>query len=127
MTILPEFHDENKRSSILLVEPKESFLNWARTYLASQDPIQDLDDVFFPEENGVWKVPPIGSFPNEADFFSFIEDMKPKLLEMELQRISLDSSAFPEPVDSTSFDKYFEIRIRDTLSDIRSLCASAEQ
>ena len=127
MNTLPDFHDENKQSSVLLIEPKDEFLSWAQSYLSSQEPAQELDDVFFPEENGVWKVPPIGSFTSESEFYQFIDEMKPKLLEMELQRITLETVAFSEPIDSATFDKYFDIRVRDTLNDIRSLCPPTEQ
>jgi hypothetical protein len=108
----------NGRASVLILQPRDSFLEVIDSLLPRGE---SLSDVYFPEEDGVWMVPPVGSFGGADVFKDYLEGIKPKLLKVEVGRFLDDLTSFPYPWSSTTFDKFFEVIIRDVLGDVRNL------
>jgi hypothetical protein len=95
--------------SIVFVEPRPALFTLleGRTY------------EYFPEENGVWAVPRLGTFDSDAHFWAWVAAIKPRLFRAELSRF-LAAEDMPRVLADHQFDDLFELRLRDDLEDARS-------
>ena len=115
---VPDIDTAKARCSLVLVTPRKTFLDWLEGERAGDQPMKDL---YFPEENGAWIVPPISAFGSEAKWARFLESLKSKLLRSELGRFPGAIDTFPHPCDAGAFDQFFTLETRDKLIDIRLL------
>ncbi len=104
---------DRNRSSALLVSPNEAWLA-----LVGE---QGVSDRFIVEENAVWVIPSIGSFPSGRTFSEYLEELKPRLFKCELNRFDLHSHFPDDEVTSSLFDQFFRIEIRDHVTLIEAL------
>ncbi|MCA9177575.1 MAG: hypothetical protein KDB14_23980 [Planctomycetales bacterium] len=125
MNALERIDIEQMDCSVLIVEPKQELFSWLESRLSTQEPPKDWSDVYLPEENGVWVIPTIGAFGSSEAYRSFLREIKPTLLEIELQRFFLrETHQQGIAFDEATFDRFFELRHRDHLSDVRAICKS---
>jgi hypothetical protein len=108
---IPKFSLLDLRCSLLLVEPKAKFISWLSSFLGHDD----VQDIYFREENAAILIPPISGFDSEVDFWSFIDERKESFLKAELVRFLKNMDDFPYEINKTTFDDFFSIEIRDTL------------
>lgn len=104
--------------SLALVEPKPEFLTLLYRAAGGAGATQHRN-LYFEEENGAWVIPPIGSFSSTAEIDQFFDQIKPKLLQGELNRWRGVLNMGQFPITSGTFDKFFVLRIRDSVDDIR--------
>ena len=97
---------------LILVEPREAFKDWLRTRAKTPS--------WHPEENGAYLLPSDGRLGREK-FEELLKRLKPIFLSSELLRVQNSSAEFPDEVSAASFDKYFEIQIRDHVVDVKLL------
>lgn len=95
--------------SVLILSPKPSFLKLVSS--AAQKQAATLNDIYFPEEDGVLLVPPIGTFGDYSKFEAFVSRLKPDLMVREFGKFGI-----PQPASGwteAAFDEFFTITIRD--------------
>ncbi|MFN5962022.1 MAG: hypothetical protein ACK5CW_11120 [Verrucomicrobiota bacterium] len=95
--------------SVLILSPKPSFLELVST--AAQLQAATLNEIYFPEEDSVLLVPPIGTIGDYSKFEAFVSRLKPDLMMREFGKFGI-----PQPAgDGTAaaFDEHFTIAIRD--------------
>jgi hypothetical protein len=96
-------------SSVLILSPKPSFLELVSSVARRQS--ANLDDIYFPEEDGVLLIPPIGTFEDYSKFEAFVTRLKPDLMMREFGKFSIPQPAMDWTADA--FDEFFSITIRD--------------
>lgn len=95
--------------SVLILSPKSSFMELVSA--AAQRQAATLNDIYFPEEDGVLLVPPIGTFGDYSKFEAFVMRLKPDLMMREFGKFGV-----PQPSGdwtAAAFDEFFTITIRD--------------
>ena len=101
--------------SLILVKPREAFLEWVNAFVKLKG--LEVYRMCIPEENTVLVIPNRDRFSYQSCFEDFLNVMKPKLLHAELSRIHKASPAeFGHPITKETFDKFFEIALRDSAS-----------
>ncbi len=105
------------RVSAILIDPKPLFIDKMKSLISAPK----FEKLYFQEENAVWISPGIGNFGDEVAFWKHVEKLKPKFLKVELNRFIQDHSMFGEELDSETFDRYFDLRLRDIINDTKSL------
>jgi hypothetical protein len=69
-----------------------------------------VKEVYFPEEDGVWLIP--SSFHGHQDFQTFLECLKPIILERELAKWG-PGELMPSVFSTKVFEEFFDFQIRD--------------
>ena len=101
--------------SLILVNPREAFLEWVNAFVKLKG--LEVYRMCIPEENTVLVIPNRDRFSYQSCFEDFLNEMKPKLLLAELSRIHKASpEEFGHPITKETFDKFFEIALRDSAS-----------
>lgn len=102
-------------NSVLILSPKPSFLVLISSAARRQS--ANLDDIYFPEEDGVLLIPPIGTFEDYQKFEAFVTRLKPVLMMREFGKFSI-----PQPGSdwtAEAFDEFFSITIRDRVEIVK--------
>jgi hypothetical protein len=110
---VPQIDLESLTCSALLVEPKPPFFEWLSEVLPTR-----AEEVYFPEEDPVWLIPPVPRFGSGEDLNLYLESLKPKLLEFTLGAFVTDIALLPQTIDAATFDRFFELKFRDSVKDI---------
>lgn len=97
---------------LVLVEPRDAFRKWLQTLPGTTS--------WHTEENGAYLLPSDGRLGRKK-FDELLERLKPIFLSSELLRVRDASAAFPEEISATSFDRYFQLQIRDHIVDVQLL------
>lgn len=97
--------------SVLVVTPKPAFLQCIRATAAHQGVA--FNDVYFPEEDGVYLVPAIGTFADAAHFTGFVDELKPRLAQREFGKFGIPLELVPEVWTKEVFDNFFDLAMRD--------------
>lgn len=106
-----QFDAGNLIFSLVIVRPREAFFEWLKPVLRKKDFI--LDQVYFPEENGVWIIPAIGTFNDTAEFEKYLEDLKPLIVKQEMGKFGPDVEDMPQEITSNLCNTYFDFEVRD--------------
>ena len=102
--------------SLLLVDPKETFIEWLKAYTSRKG--LELWRYYSPEQNIVLVIPSIGRFATPGSFDAFVEGWKPRLLAAELSRFGVSPKEFGMELSSRTFDEFFLIYVRDSVNYI---------
>lgn len=97
--------------SLVVVRPKEEFFRWLEPILLRSE--LDINQVYFPEECGVWLVPAIGTFDDETAFKLYLDSLKPKFVREELGKFGPEMTDIPAPITLAFCNELFEFEIRD--------------
>lgn len=97
--------------SLIVLRPKKAFFEWLEPVVLKRG--LSLDDVFFPEESGVWLIPSIGSFDDTPSFEGYLQRLKPVIVLDELGKFGPDTSEMPSRIDVSICDALFEFEVRD--------------
>jgi hypothetical protein len=108
-TINVDDHD----SSLLLVDPKPSMLEWLNSYVKGKR-LEKLR-LFYPEGNNSVIIPKIDRFSEPGSIGEFINRMKPGLLRMELRRFQVTPEVFGYPITAETFDAFFTVSVREAV------------
>lgn len=111
-------NEKLNRISIVLIEPKKYFLDKVLNYRKITGLDENLEEIYFTEENGVWIIPSIGSFKSNEAFEDFLESRKFQFLEEELHRFGITDNKIEAGFCETDFYQYFELQIRDSVSQV---------
>jgi hypothetical protein len=107
-----DLHRYLSSTVLILVEPRASFHEWLSTIPGKT--------AWHKEENGAYLLPSDGRL-GTTKFGELVERLKPIFLSSELLRVRDAQTHFPDPVDATSFDKYFLLLVRDHVVDAQLL------
>lgn len=102
----------NLRFTVVILTAQPAFQEWLR---ASGLP---ADEIYFPEEDPVWFIPPLGQFDSQAHADDYIEALKPHWLAHACGAFGVVP---PSPCDSAAFDSLFHIALRDQAFDAHTL------
>ena len=111
--------------SVLLVDPKPKMLEWLDDFIKRNG--LETYRLYYQEGNLVVIIPKIDYFSSPGSFEDFLDRMKPRLLQLELQRFTAGSD-FKYPITKETFDQFFNASVRESavlMSDFRdaeSLC-----
>jgi hypothetical protein len=109
---------EARHFSLLLVEPKQCFLDWVASVIPPSD--RAVSRFYPPEENMVLVVPQIDFFTEPGSFWRFVDSLKPSLLRAELNTRGRELlPTFPHPVSKETFDAYFDVLVRENVRFLR--------
>jgi len=102
----------NHEFSVVLANPKPVFLAWVDEFVAKKGMSQF--QWYAPEQNLVLLIPSVNRFSQAGDFDTFLDTLKPKLLEAELGRFGATPADVPFAVSAESFDRMFELSVRES-------------
>jgi hypothetical protein len=97
--------------SLIILRPKEAFFRWLDPILLRND--LSIDQVYFPEECGVWLVPAIGTFDDEPAFRSYLDSIKPVIVREELGKFGPEMADVPAQITLAVCNDLFDFEIRD--------------
>lgn len=117
----PSIESESMTCSALFVEPKPPFFEWLAQVLTVKRVPTTVNDVYFPQEDPVWLIPYVPRFSSQAQLASYLEGLKSKLLEFHLSAFVTDTALLPRPLDAATFDRFFAMKLHDSVKDIRTL------
>jgi hypothetical protein len=117
---IPEIDLQTLTCSLLIVEPKPPFFEWLENVLKYKPIPSTVEKVYFQKEDPVWIIPYI-PYWNSGDMTQYLEDMKPKLLKFHLSAFVRDVAQLPDKLDAATFDRFFQIKLRIQVYDIRNL------
>lgn len=106
----------NLRCSVLLVTPKQAFLDWLDGFKERRGVA--AYDVYFREQDSVWLIPQIDRFSEEGSYLRFVEFSKPRLLLSELYRFGATENDFEHPITAETFDTFFDVELREEIAVI---------
>ena len=100
--------------SIVVLKPKEPFLNWINTYIAiSDETILDLASIRI--DCNSYLIPEVNEI---EDGISYIDEVYEGLFQLELASWSEDQSTWPEDLSLKTFWEWFDVEISPTLIDL---------
>lgn len=103
--------------SLVILRPKEAFFRWLESVITKDG--LSLNEVYFPEECGVWLVPAIGTFDDESSFKRYLDLLKPLIAREELGKFGPDVNDVPSPLTLDCCNDFFEFEIRDRAQSAR--------
>ena len=95
--------------SVLIVRPKQPYLNWAAS-LDESGPMPDPND-----EQTIYLVP---SFESEEEAQEILEDFYETVFESELGDWHTDEEAWPQDRDLKMFQEWFNVELHSVIEDL---------
>ena len=95
--------------SVLIVWPKQPFLDWAAK-LDDSGLVPDADD-----EGTAYLIP---NFESDKEAWEILEEIYPEVFENELWDWHTDESAWPQNRDFEMFRQWFEIELQSVVKDL---------
>ncbi len=111
----------NRSCSAIIVDPTSAFHDWLDSAVGGERFQPSAAERDIPEERSVWVVPEVASFSSEEVFWDFIESAKPAMLAVELHRVLSDASQYPDEMNSQTFDRFFQVSLRDEVGDLTQI------
>lgn len=102
--------------SILLINPKETFLTIVEKYVSEN--IGFCGKLVHQEENSVWIIPSVGEISRTMEIDRFVGLLKPRLFLAEINKAGISRNFFSSSIDEDMFDTYFFFDIRDSVCPI---------
>ena len=100
--------------SIVVLKPKQPFLEWINTQLAtSGDTLLDLDSIRI--DCNSYLIPEISEL---EDGISYVDDCFESLFQLELASWTEDESLWPNEMSLKIFWEWFDVEISPTLIDL---------
>jgi hypothetical protein len=96
---------------VVVIKPKEPFLDWANRDLALSSPVT-MEELR--RDCTAILVPDLGSLEAALDY---VEPLKPRLFEMELEAWDRDPANWPEERTSDLFDAWFALEVHSMVWD----------
>jgi hypothetical protein len=96
---------------VVVIKPKEPFLDWVNRDLALSSPVT-MEELR--RDCTAILVPDLGSLEAALDY---VEPLKPRLFEMELEAWDRDPTNWPEERTSARFDTWFELEVHSMVWD----------
>ncbi len=109
---VPPIDIPSLRFTVVILTAQPAFQQWLH---ASGLP---SDEVYFPEEDPVWLIPPLGQFDSQAHADGYIEALKPHWLAHACGAFGVVP---PAPCNSAAFDSFFHVSLRDQAFDAQTL------
>lgn len=99
--------------SLLLVEPRAHFVSLFYSHMARKG--WSEYHLYHPEQNTALLIPCVDSFVKSGSLTAFLNELKPRLLEVELERFRIHPTEFESPITNETFDEYFVLSVRDSI------------
>jgi hypothetical protein len=96
---------------VVVIKPKGPFLDWANRDLALSSPVT-MEELR--RDCTAILVPDLGSLEAALDY---VEPLKPRLFEMELEAWDRDPTNWPKERTDASFDAWFELEVHSMVWD----------
>lgn len=116
---LPALKVETLTCSAVLVQPKPPFFEWLNKI--HEGKIR-LEDIYFPEEDPVWLIPPTSHFSSHELFDEYVKYLKPKLLENYLGGFARVEQM--PSLDGETFDGFLDLVFRDSVRNTEDFLSS---
>lgn len=97
--------------SVLFVDPKPRFLEWLNEFATSNR--IEARRFYSQEENTVVLLPNPGYFNSVEEFDRLINEFKPRLLQLNLERFQATEADLGYPITAESFDLLFDCFLRE--------------
>ena len=110
---LPPFHFRPGQCSAVVVVPRRAFRELLRA--------RGFEAYVAEEEGGLWVIPRRGRLGGSEALVRLMEPLKPSMLKVELGRVPNLLREFSDRLTAETFDRYFKLKVRDEVNDIREL------
>lgn len=93
----------NERKSAVIVTVKQALLDWVRHH--------GIEPPYLPQEGCVWLIPTCSALSATIGFRAYIEAMKDRILDAELERFGVGLRA--QILAAHTFEELIELAVRD--------------
>lgn len=97
--------------SLVLLRPRDPFFEWLGRILSRRGLV--IEQVYFPEENGVWIIPAIGTFDDGDAFCLYLDELKILMVREEMGKFGPEEVDFPSDITVLFCNEMFDFEIRD--------------
>lgn len=110
---LPPFHFKPGQCSAVVVVPRRAFRELLRA--------RGFEAYVADEEGGLWVIPRRGRIGSSEALSRLMDPLKPSMLKVEFGRVPKLLREFDDRLTAETFDRYFKLKVRDEVNDIREL------
>ena len=100
--------------SLAILRPRAAFFDWLGPVISRQG--FEISQVYFPDEDGVWLIPSLGTSGSTDEFHEFLNGQKPNWVKMEMGKFGAKVSDLPQEFNSQFCDSLFEFEIRHSVN-----------